>query len=912
MAKIYIDGRPYEVKDGQNLLQACLSLGFNLPYFCWHPALGSVGACRQCAVKRFKNEKDTRGEILMACMTPAEDSVRISIDDPEAAAFRASVIEWLMLNHPHDCPVCDEGGECHLQDMTVMTGHAYRENRFRKRTYENQDLGPFVRHEMNRCIQCYRCVRYYHDLAGGGDLNVFASHDHVYFGRSREGWLQSEFSGNLVEICPTGVFTDKTLANHYTRKWDLQTAPSVCPHCSLGCNTIPGSRYGKLRRVRNRYNPDVNGYFLCDRGRYGYEFVNEGIRLRQPRARSTDASEPVAISAGESVARAAQAIAESRKVIGIGSPRASVESNFALLTLVGPANFHAGVSDKDFKILNLVLEVLRNGAAKTPPLSETAQADAVFVLGEDATNTSPLLALNLRQLRREKAARVMGEEAKIPPWNDAPVQRLAETRKGALYLTAPCATRLDDMALRTFHAPPDDIARLGFAVARLVSPASAPKVADLTAEEHELAEKIAGALKSAARPLVVTGAGCGSPAVIQAAANICTALREAGRPAEISLALPEANSLGLAMLGAAGGLETASDALGSGRADTVVILENDLFRRCPPGIVTPLLGGAKHTIALDHIENETTSLADLVLPAASFAESSGTFVNNEGRAQRFFEVLSPEGGLKAGWRWISDIMAALGRPEADAWKSLDDLIAALAKANPAFDALPSAAPGADFRMTGGKIPRQSHRYSGRTAMRAHLDVHEPRPPEDPDTPLSFSMEGDESLPPPALIPRFWAPGWNSVQSLNRFQQEIGGPLRGGDPGVRLIEPSPDAQAAYFREVPARHRPEEGKWLFIALHHIFGSEELSALAPGVAELRPEPFVALNPEDASALAIPEGGGAKVEVEVGGLTQYFTVRIIPSLPRFVAGLPVGLPGAPVLALPAQGRIVKEKTDE
>jgi len=156
VATIYIDDRGYKADPKQNLLHACLSLGFNLPYFCWHPALGSVGACRQCAIKQFKNEEDKRGKIVMACMTAAKDGIRISLDDPEARGFRASVAEWLMVNHPHDCPVCDEGGECHLQDMTVMTGHGYRRYDFPKRTFRNQYLGPFVNHEMNRCIQCYR------------------------------------------------------------------------------------------------------------------------------------------------------------------------------------------------------------------------------------------------------------------------------------------------------------------------------------------------------------------------------------------------------------------------------------------------------------------------------------------------------------------------------------------------------------------------------------------------------------------------------------------------------------------------------------------------------------------------------------------------------------------------------------
>ena len=126
MGTIYIDGEAREANEKQNLLHACLSLGLDLPYFCWHPAMGSVGACRQCAVKQFKDANDTRGRLVMACMTPAAPETRISIRDPEAVAFRAAIIEGMMLNHPHDCPVCDEGGECHLQDMTVMTGHDYR------------------------------------------------------------------------------------------------------------------------------------------------------------------------------------------------------------------------------------------------------------------------------------------------------------------------------------------------------------------------------------------------------------------------------------------------------------------------------------------------------------------------------------------------------------------------------------------------------------------------------------------------------------------------------------------------------------------------------------------------------------------------------------------------------------------
>ena len=150
MATIFIENEPRQANPKQNLLHACLSLGYDLPYFCWHPALGSVGACRQCAVKQFRDERDAKGKIVMACMTPVAEGARISISDSDATSFRAGVIQGLMQSHPHDCPVCDEGSECHLQDMTVMTGHDYRSYRFDKRTFRNQYLGPFLNHEMNR------------------------------------------------------------------------------------------------------------------------------------------------------------------------------------------------------------------------------------------------------------------------------------------------------------------------------------------------------------------------------------------------------------------------------------------------------------------------------------------------------------------------------------------------------------------------------------------------------------------------------------------------------------------------------------------------------------------------------------------------------------------------------------------
>ena len=902
MATIFIDNKPYQVKDGEDLLQEILALGFDLPYFCWHPALGSAGACRQCAIKQFRNEQDTRGKIVMACMTPTTEGTRISIDDPEAKEFRAAVAEWLMVNHPHDCPVCDEGGECHLQDMTVMNGHTYRRYTGKKRTFHDQDLGPFVNQEMNRCIQCYRCVRYYREYAGGRDFDVFNLRNQVFFGRAQDGVLESEFSGNLIEICPTGVFTDKTFKEHFTRKWDLTTAPSICVNCGLGCNIIPGERYGALRRIRNRYNSQVNGYFLCDRGRFGYEFVNSDKRIRKPMLRDNRNAAASPARRETALQRAAGFLSESAKVVGIGSPRASLEANFALRALVGEKNFYVGVSEKESLLTSLMLDILRNGPARSPSLRDCEESDAVLVLGEDVTNVAPMLALALRQSVRCDPLK-MAKKLHIPEWEDAAILEATQQQKGPLFIATPDATRLDDVATQTYHSAPEDIARLGFAVAHALS-GDAPAVNDLPDDVRALAETIAGKLKKAERPLVVSGPSCGSEAIIQAAANVAWALSAQNRSAELAFTAPECNTLGLGLIGGAR-LDAAMKQVREGSADTVIVLENDLYRRASAKSVDAMLGAAKRVIVIDHLANATTAQADVLLPAATFAEADGTLVNSEGRAQRFFQVFVPGDDVQESWRWVRDLMNAAGR-QTPSWQNLDEITAALAAALPVLKTISEVAPPAEFRVAGQKIARESHRYSGRTAMTANISVHEPRPPDDPDSALTFTMEGyEDGNSPPALIPRFWQPGWNSIQSLNKYQSGIGGPLRGGDPGRRLIEPVQARQPDYFRDIPAAFQPRANEWLVVPLYHIFGSEELSVHTRGIAQLAPKPYLALNPQDAAKLQANDGDA--LQVALPNATHRLPVKIAPALPVGVAGLPAGLPALPGAALPAFGKISK-----
>ena len=873
MARVNIDGTDYNLEAGQNLLHACLSKRLDLPYFCWHPALGSVGSCRLCAVIQYADAADERGRLQMACMMPVQDDMRISIQAAFAADFRKQVIEWLMENHPHDCPVCEEGGECHLQDMTVMTGHSMRRYAGQKRTWRNQYLGPFIGHEMNRCITCYRCVRYYRDYAGGKDLDAFGSRSRMFFGRQQDGVLESEFAGNLVEVCPTGVFTDKPFSKVYSRKWDLQSAPSVCPHCAVGCNTFPAERYAVLKRVHNRYHGQLNGYFLCDRGRFGSNFVNHDKRIRRAGVRGEDG---VFDMPGRDAA--VQAIVQRRdaQLVGIGSPRASLEANHALKQFVGAANFCTGIADDEAQTVAAALDVYRAGGFRIPTIAEIEQADAVLVLGADLSNSAARIALAVRQAVRG-ASFDMAEDAGIPPWQDAGVRGHGQAAASPLFIAAVASTRLDELATATRHGAPADLAQAGFAIAHAIDAEFAAATAD------EFAAAAAAALAAAERPLVISSCEARQPALIQAAANIAWALGKRGRRAALALTPLEANSYGVAMLGGGLSLGAALQRMQDGAG--ALVLENDLYRRAAAQDIE--LGNA---VVVDSLETPTAEAAAIVLPAATYAEQTGTFVNYETRAQRFYQVFEPGDEIAPSWRWIAAVAERCAG--AASWAHIDELTAACSEVGTELAPLAGLAPTAAFRAKANtRIPRQPHRYSGRTAMRAQLSVHEPKAAVDDETPLAYSMEGENvGDQPGALVPYVWTPGWNSNQSVFKFQQEVGGPVAGGDPGVRLLDAAAGQGGSYAAPQPTT---ANGAFAAAPVYCVFGSDELSAASVPVLERAPAPFVLLNSADAKRLNVAEGSGATIE-ELGASLE---VRIDDAVAAGVVAVAQGLPGAPVL---------------
>ncbi|VEA85999.1 NADH dehydrogenase I chain G [Salmonella enterica subsp. enterica serovar Goldcoast] len=542
--------------------------------------------------------------------------------------------------------------------------------------------------------------------------------------------------------------------------------------------------------------------------------------------------------------------------------------------------------------------MLREGGIYTPALREIESYDAVLVLGEDVTQTGARVALAVRQAVKGKA-REMAAAQKVADWQIAAILNIGQRAKHPLFVTNVDDTRLDDIAAWTYRAPVEDQARLGFAIAHALDN-TAPAVDGIDSDLQNKIDVIVQALAGAKKPLIISGTNAGSSEVIQAAANVAKALKGRGADVGITMIARSVNSMGLGMMGG-GSLDDALGELETGNADAVVVLENDLHRHASATRVNAALAKAPLVMVVDHQRTAIMENAHLVLSAASFAESDGTVINNEGRAQRFFQVYDPayydnKTIMLESWRWLHSLHSTVENREVD-WTQLDHVIDAVIAAMPQFAGIKDAAPDATFRIRGQKLAREPHRYSGRTAMRANISVHEPRQPQDKDTMFAFSMEGNnQPTAPRSEIPFAWAPGWNSPQAWNKFQDEVGGKLRHGDPGVRLIEAT-EGGLDYFTTVPASFQAQDGQWRIAPYYHLFGSDELSQRSPVFQSRMPQPYIKLNPADAAKLGV--NAGTRVSFSYDGNTVTLPVEISEGLAAGQVGLPMGMPGiAPVLA--------------
>jgi NADH-quinone oxidoreductase subunit G len=613
VSTFYLDDRPIPFQDGDNVLEAARQAGVEIPHFCYHPALGSLGACRLCMVELAPVRAGDRPRTVAACMLKAQHGMRVSLAAPRAVAARQAVIELVMTNHPHDCPVCDEGGECHLQDMTVSVGPAYRRYEGTKRTFLNQFLGPLVWHDMDRCITCYRCVRFYQDYALGDDLGALGSRNRVYFGRATEGPLESPFAGNLVEVCPTGVFTDKVFRRHFSRVWDLASAPSVCPHCSVGCNTLPAAREGTLRRVTHRPNRRVNRWFICDRGRYGHRYTENPGRPLEGRIDGR------AAGAGEVLEAVAARLADAEGAIaGLGSVREDMEGNAALRSLM--AALGGWYSAHASPVLEAAIAEAAAASASAPTLEEIAAADAVLVVG-DLTGHAPMLDLAVRQVIRA------GHPVTVLHSVPAP-----------LAAGAGHALRLSPRELQG-------------ALAALCERADDPE-----ARSRASVEAVCETLGRARRPVVLGVAeALGAPG--------CRALAHLARSlgARLGFALPGPNAFGAALLSRPGDSERVLRSVESGQVDQLIVVGSDPFGAdVGAGRWRALRHRLRLLVALDCIATETAAQADAFIPLAAWAERAGTFVNYAGLAQGFARVFTRARPLPDAYTAVCDLGHAMG------------------------------------------------------------------------------------------------------------------------------------------------------------------------------------------------------------------------------------------------------------
>ncbi len=607
MPKIIIDSIPIDVPQGTNVLEAARSIGITIPHFCWHPALGKAGACRACAVKML--DGPIRG-IQMSCMLPAQDGMVVSTTDDEAVAMRRAVIEWLMINHPHDCPVCDEGGECQLQDFTIAGGHGIRRFDGLKRTHVNQYLGDCIEHEMNRCIQCYRCVRFYQEYAGGTDFGVMGRSGMVYFGRQQDGPLESPFSGNLAEICPTGVFTVKT-ARFRARYWDYDMAPSICPGCSLGCNTVPMARYRELLKVTARRNDAVNGWFICDRGRFSNTPVNAANRPRQPQIDGEAVSMEAALNALRERLTDFTARHGSSALAIVGSPRMSQEAAImaARLRDVTGAGYLCYSYDPETAQATAEAVALLN-KDNAASQENVRQADLIALLACDPLNEAPMMALAIRQAWRNGA--------KVYHVAEKPVCNALHQLYETVYVSS-----IGEIPFKEAHAP-------------VLVCGTNRKGLDLV------------------RPVMNEG--------------IKTAFIMDGP-----------NSFGTSLLARELGAVSFGEALTSGKIKGIIALEADLPSDLPPELSV--------LAAADWLRTPLIELAGIVLPVTSWVEMDGIFINNEGRAQSFKQVMKsglpikgltpeqhpprihrhdpPGGDMPPSWKMVSALVQLLGGNQDD-------------------------------------------------------------------------------------------------------------------------------------------------------------------------------------------------------------------------------------------------------
>ena len=615
--KVTVDGVTVDVPSGTLLIEAAGKAGVHVPRFCYHPKLSLAGACRLCSVSVEKMPK-----LQTACTTPVADGMVAHTNTPEVAEARRSVLEFLLVNHPLDCPVCDAAGECPLQDYSHLYGPpAARSGITKRRAPKAERLSPLVVLDMERCILCYRCTRFMDEVAGDAELAFFDRGSTSVLGTFDGTPLRSKFQGNIIELCPCGALTSEPY-RFRARPQDLAYGDSVCGHCAVGCAVRYEARHGSVVRVKPRQHEDVNEVWLCDKGYFGYEYVSNAPRLDRPLVRR---GEELVTGRWNDVLD--ELVAKLRAIKGefgadaigvIGGARltddeaAMVERVFG--QLIGTKNIdHRSAARGGAGALTEL-------AGLPIPIAETERADAFVLVAFDPTEELPVLWLRMR-----KAVRA---GAKVIVISARPI----EAERDALTVIR-CAPGGEAAALDELRADPP----------RWLREAKAPLyLAGATLEARPDGEEIAVALAELAQ--AASGASAlARTGVLMRAPNAMGATRAGLLPREGGLAGGE-------MLVAAA----------EGRIKALYLVGVDPLRTFPDrALVDAALKRLELLVVQDIAPSATAGKAHVVLAAAALPEKEGTVTNVEGRRQPVSPVVQPPGDARSDLAIFLDIAARL-------------------------------------------------------------------------------------------------------------------------------------------------------------------------------------------------------------------------------------------------------------
>ncbi len=661
MVELEIDGKKVDIAEGSMVMHAADKAGTYIPHFCYHKKLSIAANCRMCLVDVEKAPKP-----MPACATPVTQGMIVRTKSEKAIKAQQSVMEFLLINHPLDCPICDQGGECQLQDIAVGYGASASRYEEEKRVVFHKDVGPLISmEEMSRCIHCTRCVRFGQEVAGVMELGMIHRGEHSEITTVLGETIDSELSGNMIDICPVGALTSKPF-RYSARTWELSRRKSVSPHDSTGANLIVQVKNNKVMRVVPLENEDVNECWIADRDRFSYEALNSDERLTQPMLKQGGQWQVVDWqTALEYVANGLRQIKTDHGASAIGalvSPHSTLEE----LTLASAVVRGLGSENIDHRLRHA--DFARAGGIHWlgTSIASLSQLQRVLVVGSNLRKDHPLFAQRVRQATRRGA------------------------KVGVIASTLELANREAwAMTLAGVQTLPAD--EWVQALADLATAIGAEKgsTSPVAGEAHDAAKALAASLIGGERKAILLG----NAAAHHAQASQLLALAQwigEQTGASVGYLTEAANTVGAQWAGAlpgANGLHAGQ--MLSGGVKALLLLNNEPEFDSAAGASAP--AGLEHAQMVVTLSPFKANLAfsDVLLPIAPFSETPGTFVNAEGRVQSFHAVVKPLGEARPAWKVLRVLANLLGLQGFD-FESSQDVLALVRKGDVAGTHVPVA------------------------------------------------------------------------------------------------------------------------------------------------------------------------------------------------------------------------------